>query len=107
MVVDTVVVVESMYGFGRPLQILCALALLEGFARGVLARGNRTVETFDVVQDVGVEGEVFSPQWLEKYSGEAPGCTLGRGSYTWRACGLGSNINSEYLEETLVATLNI
>ncbi|CAM9350478.1 unnamed protein product, partial [Laminaria digitata] len=36
----------------------------------------------------------FSPTWLKQYKEGTPGCKLGRGSYTWRPCGFGSNINS-------------
>ena len=92
-----IAVVDSMYGFGRPLQRphLCALALLQGFTCGGVVGSNPTVETIRVVQDVSVKRDVFSPTWLEQFTEAAPECALGRGSYTWRECGLGSNINSE------------
>ncbi|CAM9799642.1 unnamed protein product, partial [Laminaria digitata] len=47
-----------------------------------------------IVEDASVESDLFSPPWLEQYSGGAPGCKLGRGSYRWRGCGLGSNVNN-------------
>lgn len=90
-------VLDSMYDFGRPLQRLCILTVLQGFTCGVFAGGNQTVETFHIVEDVSFQGEYFSAAWVKQYSGGAPGCKLGRGSYTWRPHGLGSNINSEYL----------
>ncbi|CAM9447993.1 unnamed protein product, partial [Laminaria digitata] len=40
------------------------------------------------------QGEYFSAAWVKQYSGGAPGCKLGRGSYTWRPHGLGSNVNN-------------
>ncbi|CAM9461762.1 unnamed protein product, partial [Laminaria digitata] len=36
----------------------------------------------------------FSPEWLEGYYGGELGCDLGRGSYTWRPYGFGSNMNN-------------
>ena len=51
------------------------------------------------VEDMGVEGDVFSLPWLEKYDDEKAGCGLGRGSYAWRKHGLGSNMNSESLSD--------
>ncbi|CAN0094322.1 unnamed protein product, partial [Laminaria digitata] len=47
-----------------------------------------------IVEDASVDSDRFSPPWLEQYSGGAPGCKLGRGSYEWRTCGLGSNLNN-------------
>lgn len=38
---------------------------------------------------------LFSPDWVESYHADDTGCTLGRGSYTWRPYGFGSNMNSE------------
>ena len=40
---------------------------------------------------------LFSPDWLEDYYEGEPGCEHGRGSYTWRPYGFGSNVNSEYV----------
>ena len=41
------------------------------------------------------KSKVFSQQWVEEYSGDNLGCEMGRGSYTWRGCGFGSNMNRE------------
>ncbi|CAM9114923.1 unnamed protein product [Laminaria digitata] len=43
---------------------------------------------------VETTSEVFSPQWVEEFSGDNLGCELGRGLYTWRDAGFGSNINN-------------
>eukprot|EP00904_Undaria_pinnatifida_P006339 jgi/Undpi1/2835/HiC_scaffold_14.g06212.m1 len=37
---------------------------------------------------------LFSPDWLEDYYEGEPGCEHGRGSYTWRPYGFGSNVNN-------------
>lgn len=38
---------------------------------------------------------LFSPQWATTYGEGENGCEQGRGSYTWRPYGFGSNMNSE------------
>ena len=96
-----------MYGFGVPVRRLFTLALLQGLTCGVFAGGNQVVETFGTIQEVRVESDYFSPPWLEQFNTQTPGCKLGRGSYTWRRCGLGSNINSEYFGVKLVKAQNI
>ena len=93
-----------MYGLVRK---LFTLALIQGFTCGVFAGGNPAVETSGTTQEVSAESDRLSPPWLEQFSTGTPGCTLGSGSYTWRRCGLGSNLNSEYFGVMLVATLNI
>lgn len=57
-----------------------------------------TVETTILSQpgkDTTVKTKMFSEKWAAEYSGDDLGCEMGRGSYTWRPCGFGSNINSE------------
>ena len=58
-----------------------------------------SVDMAPPVEDMPVEGDVFSLPWLEKYDDEKAGCGLGRGSYVWRKHGLGSNMNSESLSD--------
>lgn len=45
--------------------------------------------------DMAIETKLFSEKWVEEYSGDDLGCEMGRGRYTWRSCGFGSNINSK------------
>lgn len=49
--------------------------------------------------EIVLHDETFSPEWLEGYYGGELGCDLGRGSYTWRPYGFGSNMNSECFVE--------
>ena len=82
--------------FRRPRQrllwtiVVCQLfGMLDGTSDWVgqaQATANATVEN---------TSEVFSPQWVEEYAGDKLGCEQGRGHYTWRLAGFGSNINSE------------
>ncbi|CAM9235847.1 unnamed protein product, partial [Laminaria digitata] len=56
--------------------------------------GNNRVAEAQPTVDMKGEAEIFSPQWVREYSGDNPGCELGRVSYTWRFSGFGSNINN-------------
>ena len=95
----------NMFGQPRPglrgaLVVLQIIGLLGGAGCGVAEAQttvNMTVET---------TSEVFSPQWVEEFSGDNLGCELGRGLYTWRNVGFGSNINSEQSWEALTVTLD-
>lgn len=82
--------------FSQPRQgLVGALTVLQVF--GMLGgRGKNSVGEAQPTVDLKVEAEVFSPQWVEEYSADKLGCELGRGLYTWRPAGFGSNINSEY-----------
>ena len=82
--------------FGQPLQgLLGALAVVHAF--GTPEWGGNTIAEADPTEDIKVEpvGPLFSSQWAQKFSEDNPGCDLGRGLYTWRPAGFGSNINSE------------
>lgn len=52
--------------------------------------------TAKVDETVSMPVAVFSQEWLGQYNEDDVGCHLGRGSYTWRKAGLGSNLNSEF-----------
>lgn len=56
------------------------------------ADGNAAAEPSEKVV---VKNKIFSPQWVKEYNEGNLGCEMGRGSYTWRGCGFGSNINRE------------
>lgn len=82
--------------FGRPRQgLLGAIVALQ--VVGLLGGGGDMVEDAHPAEDMQVrnENQVFSPQWVEELSGHKLGCEMGRGLYTWRDAGFGSNINSE------------
>lgn len=87
-----------MYAFGRPLHgLLCGLAVLLGLG---LVEGNGHWNAGVQPTEKGfVEAKKFSRQWAEEYYRDALGCEMGRGSYTWRGSGFGSNINRENLWE--------
>lgn len=74
------------------------LALLEG-SGDTNAAGQPTV----TIQN---EPNLFSQQWLDEYHEGNLGCVLGRGSFTWRTSGFGSNINSENLWELSAVMFN-
>lgn len=42
-----------------------------------------------------IEPYLFSPAWRQDFGEAEDLCRLGRGSYTWRTHGFGSNVNSE------------
>lgn len=89
-------IAHNMYAFCQPRRgLLWTLAVLQIF--GLLGRrGNNRVTEAQPTVDMKGEAEIFSSQWVREYSGDNPGCELGRVSYTWRFSGFGSNINSEY-----------
>lgn len=68
--------------------------LLWGGATGATASD---VHTEDVVLDTSIVK--FSPEWMQKYDADDVGCAMGRGSYTWRPYGFGSNMNSESIKD--------
>lgn len=69
--------------------LLLILSIFEGRGHGTAAAKPR--------EKMGVQTKVFSRQWMQKYSQDDLGCGMGRGIYTWRGSGFGSNINSEHL----------
>ena len=58
-------------------------------------------------EEIRLYNDTFSPQWLERYYEGEPGCDLGRGSYTWRRHGFGSNMNSECLRLRVMLTVQM
>eukprot|EP00904_Undaria_pinnatifida_P001895 jgi/Undpi1/11706/HiC_scaffold_36.g14001.m1 len=55
--------------------------------------GRATSPLMEEAEVATVEPTLFSEQWVEEYTGDDLGCAMGRGSYTWRGSGFGSNIN--------------
>lgn len=53
-----------------------------------------------------VKPRLFSQQWVDEYHDGKLGCVMGRGWYSWRGAGFGSNMNSEKLWELVVVMAN-
>lgn len=87
---------STMYELGRYFRgLLRGLILLLAFAsfEGTGVESMRTQPT----EEMPFQNKIFSDQWEEEFHGYDLGCKMGRATYTWRGCGLGSNINSEIL----------
>lgn len=84
-----------MYASGRSQRGLLGIIQMLGMLG---ERGSNRIAEAQLAEDTEVKAvyQVFSPQWVQEYSGHQLGCELGRVSYTWRPAGFGSNFNSEY-----------
>lgn len=85
-----------MHAFGRSLHgLMWGPIVLLGF--GLFNGSGHMNASALPTEEMTVETKTFSQEWVEEYGGDKLGCGLGRGMYTWRDCGFGSNINSEHL----------
>lgn len=83
-----------MHAFCRPLHgVLCALAFLLGLHL-TWGSDHRNKARQPAKKLIG-QAKTFSRQWAEDYYHDELGCEKGRGSYTWRGSGFGSNVNRE------------
>lgn len=93
-----------LYRSGYGLLWVYAVLLGRGLVMGA-NHGRATSPLMEEAEVATVEPTLFSEQWVEEYTGDDLGCAMGRGSYTWRGSGFGSNINREKSLSKLLANL--
>lgn len=60
---------------------------------GIIEGGSYNRADSHPTDEMTVHSKIFSKEWVEQYNADALGCEMGRGRYTWRGCGFGSNVN--------------